>query len=193
MISKVELSLSRHQFERILVALRDVPGAIRTGEGAAIPEPESNRPITDHAYGDVPDRSGEAFIDVLKSMSPRGVAGAGDIGLEGAIWDLITKKHGGEMLFVVISDLISSKEAVVSSASLCRRTGNRMLVIQTYDDWYSRPSGVFDASEVERLYGNMGSAMKLEASIRRAGASFIRIGPADTTARIVRSIRRGVA
>ena len=53
---------------------------------------------------------------------------------------MISRKHGGEMLFIVISDLISSREAVLSAASLCRRTGNRMLVIQTFDDWYSRPS-----------------------------------------------------
>ena len=97
------------------------------------------------------------------------------------------------MLFVVISDLISSRGAIISAASLCRRTGNRMLVIQTFDDWYSRPSQSLDVPEAERLYDSMGVAIKMEAALRRAGASFIRIGPADTTARIVRSIRRGLA
>ena len=192
-LSKVESSLSRSQFERILIALRDVPGAIRTGEGAAVPVSGDNHPATALGLGEASGGSGEVFIDKLKSMSTRKIAGVGDIGLEGAIGDLITRKHGGEMLFVVISDLISSKGAVVAAASLCRRTGNRMLVIQTYDDWYSRPTRILGASEAERLYGNMGSAIKLEAALRRAGASFIRIGPADTTARIVRSIRRGVA
>ena len=192
-ISKVELSLSRRQFEKILNALRDVPDAMRAGVGAAIPEQERDDSAASTGSGKVLDRSEKAFIDTLKSISTRKVAGAGDIGLEGAVRDLIAKRRGGEMLFVVISDLISSRAAVVSAASLCRRTGNRMLVIQTYEDWYSRPPGTLDTSEAERLYVNMVAAIKLEAALRRAGASFIRIGPADTTARIVRSIRRGVA
>lgn len=193
MISKVDSSLSKHQFEKILMSLRDVPGAIRTREGAAPTEPDISRPLANSGPGSAGPDESDAFLDALKSMSARQRAGVREMGLEGAIGDMITKKHGGEMLFVVISDLISSRGAVVSAASLCRRTGNRMLVIQTYDDWYSRPSSTLDTSEAERLYDNMVAAVKMEAALRRSGASFIRIGPADTTARIVRSIRRGVA
>ncbi|MDH3365829.1 MAG: DUF58 domain-containing protein [Thermoplasmata archaeon] len=193
LITKVDSSLSKHQFERILIALRDVPGSIKTLEdpklsGAVRRDPPFNT-VSESAGRD----GGEAFLDAMKSIASRRSTGIREMGLEGTIGDIITKKHGGILLFVVISDLISSRESVISGAKLCRRTGNRMLVIQTYDDWYSKPSPALDASEAEQLLENMSAAVKMEAALRRSGASFIRIGPADTTARIVRSIRRGVA
>lgn len=192
-ISKVDSSLSKHQFERILMSLRDVPGSLKTTDGAAVSEPGDGRLALNAEPEATVAGDADAFLDALKSVRARRTSVVGEIGLDGAIGDIIAKKHGGEMLFIVISDLISSRGAVISAASLCRRTGNRMLVIQTFDDWYSRPSQSLDVPEAERLYDNMGVAIKMEAALRRAGASFIRIGPADTTARIVRSIRRGLA
>ncbi|UCE91284.1 MAG: DUF58 domain-containing protein [Methanobacteriota archaeon] len=193
-ISMVESSLAKHQFERILIALRDIPGAVKVDDGAAVLEPGTSSPLlrtqSPTAVGKG-DRG--AFLDALKGITAHRNAGMQDIGLEGVIRDVITSRRGGEMLFVVISDLISSRDAVVSAASLCRRTGNRILVIQTYDDWYSKPSSCLDVAGAERLCCSMSGAVNTEATLRRAGASFIRIGPADTTARIVRSIRRGVA
>jgi hypothetical protein len=50
-----------------------------------------------------------------------------------------------------------------------------------------------DVQEGERLYGRLSEGIKLEGALRRAGATFLRVGPADTTARIVRSVRRGIA
>lgn len=193
LVCKVDSSLSKHQFEKILMALRDVPGAIRTSEGAPPATLAGSGTPVAPAYNSAEADGGEAFLDALRSISSRRYAGVRDIGLPGAIGEMITRKHGGEMLFVVISDLVSSRQSVLSAANLCRRTGNRMLVIQTYDDWYSRPSPALDVREAETLYVNMGSAVKVEAALRRYGAAFIRIGPADATARIVRGIRRGVA
>jgi uncharacterized protein (DUF58 family) len=193
LIAKVDASLSKHQFEKIVKALKNIPSSIRTIEG---PKPSvvvrnDASPITNS--GVVGGDGGEAFLDAMKSIASRRMTGVREIGFEGVIGEIISKRRGGSKLFVVISDLISSRESVVSAAKLCRGTGNRMLVIQTYDDWYSKSSPAMDASEAERLYDNMTVAVKMEAALRRSGASFLRIGPADTTARIVRSIRRGVA
>jgi hypothetical protein len=46
---------------------------------------------------------------------------------------------------------------------------------------------------VERMYENLSGYMKVEASLKGAGASYLRVGPADTASRIVRNIRRGLA
>jgi uncharacterized protein (DUF58 family) len=194
-VSNVEASLGKHQFEKIVRGLRETPDSIRTDTRAQM----RNGP----APGDMPARanvedlpqvdSGETFFEVLRTMT-RGRPGMlKDMGLEGVISGMIARNRGGAVLFIVISDLISSRDAVLSAARMCSRTGNRMLVIQTYDDWYSRSPGPVDSAEAERLYSNMEVGVKMEAALRRTGASFIRIGPADTTARIVRSVRRGVA
>ena len=68
-----------------------------------------------------------------------------------------------------------------------------MLVINTYDDWYRKTSEEPDMPEIERLYADLSGSLKTEAILRGLGASYIRIGPADSTARIVRAIRRGEA
>jgi hypothetical protein len=47
--------------------------------------------------------------------------------------------------------------------------------------------------EAERLYGDLSDSLKIEATFRGMGVSYIRIGPADTASRIVRAIRRGKA
>ncbi len=191
LIAKVDSSLSKHQFEKIVMALRAIPESIRTADSpSASPNARESAP-TNTGLGSA--GGGEAFLDAMKSITNRRLTGVREIGLEGAVREVISRRHGGVQLFVVISDLVSSRESVISAAKLCKRTGNRMLVIQTYDDWYSKPPSTLEVPEVERLYDNMGAAVRMEAALRRSGASFIRIGPADTTARIVRSIRRGVA
>lgn len=194
-VSNVETSLGKHQFEKIVRALRETPNSIRMD--ATVPRPHGetdNGATAAPPIGAAPGAdSGSAFFGALKTMTRGGSGTMGALGLEGAIAGMIARNRRGQMLFIVISDLMSSREAVVTAAKMCRRTGNRLLVIQAYDDWYMRSPAPIDSGEVERLYRNMGTAVRVEAALRRSGASFIRIGPADTTARIVRSIRRGVA
>ncbi|UCE45337.1 MAG: DUF58 domain-containing protein, partial [Methanobacteriota archaeon] len=192
-ISGVNPSLSRHQFEKIMMALREIPGSIKVQESGTAAEMTRNEsPQTSVLKGAAHDR-GEAFLDALSSIASRRHTRVREIGLVGAVGDMILRRRGSEMLFVIISDLMSSRESVVSAANLCRRTGNRALVIQTYDDWYSKPRSAFDLAEAELLYNNMDAAVGVEAALRRSGASFLRVGPADNTARIVRSIRRRAA
>ena len=194
-VSNVDSSLAKHQFEKIIRVLRETPNSISTDARATRPNGEADNGASAAPQVDaVPGvDSGSTFLEALKTMS-RGRPGMmTSLGLEDAIAGMITRNRRGQMLFIVISDLISSRKAVVTAAKMCRSTGNRLLVIQTYDDWYTRSPAPIDAAEVERLYGNMGAAVKMEAALRRSGASFLRIGPADTTARIVRNIRRGVA
>jgi hypothetical protein len=115
------------------------------------------------------------------------------VGLEGAVNEALAKAVGQELLFIVISDLISSRDAVLTSAKICRSAGSRMLVIHTYDGWYKKGEDVLDMPLMERLYADLGDSLKIEAALRGLGSMYIRIGPADTTARIVRAIRRGKA
>ncbi|UCE45941.1 MAG: DUF58 domain-containing protein [Methanobacteriota archaeon] len=191
-ISSIESSLSKHQFERVLMALSDIPGAVRSSDSPASSGHLKGSLLSDPSFTK-PSSEGEAFLDALRTITNRQHSGVREIGLAGVVGDMIARRHRGERLFVVISDLISSKESVLSAARLCRRADNRLLVIQTFDDWYSKPSSALDVQEAERLYSSMSASLSAEAALRRLGASFLRVGPADSTARIVRSIRRGVA
>ena len=189
--NQVSPALGKHQFERITKALRGIPGAITEAEPETATQPvmESERVSTTANNGE----EGAAFLDAVRAVKLTDGKRGAVLGLEGVARSIIARSKGQELLFIIVSDLVSSRDSVLSTARLCQRTGNRLLVIQTYEDWYASPANVLDMAEGERLYTKLSEGVKLEAALRRAGATFLRIGPADTTARIVRSVRRGMA
>jgi uncharacterized protein (DUF58 family) len=192
-IGKVLPSLGKHQFDRIVKLLRDVPSTIDdagppsiTNEAAAIPGKTKLIELgpTDGKTGML------SALDRLSSGTAKKKLG---VGLEGGIKSILARSRGQEQLFIVITDLISSRNAVVAGASICQNAGHKMLVIHTYDDWYRNPSKELDMPVLEQLYDNLNASVKTEAALRGLGGSYIRIGPADTAPRIVRAIRRGRA
>ncbi len=192
-IDKVAPALGRRQFEKIVKMLRKVPGAIVAGESTSLPqvtpspsaEPQPRKAPTAKLNG-----QGEflSVVDKFQADTRRKMLG---MGLEGGIKEILAKSRGQEQLFIVITDLISSRDAVLAGAGLCQSTGNRMLVIHTYDDWYRRAPDDLDPVEAERLYGDITESLKVEGRLRGLGATYIRIGPADSASRIARAIRRG--
>ncbi len=184
-ISETSPALGRHQFQTIVRVLRNTPPSIRaSGESAQSPTTASAVTMTTS----IKTREGGGFLKAVSKI--RG--GGRESGLEGTVKGLIAKGRNQQQLFVVISDLGSSRNAVLTSAKLAQRSKNRMLVIHTYDDWYMKTTEALDAAKLEQMYGNLSGTMRLESGIRKAGASYMRVGPADTASRIVRSIRRGL-
>lgn len=188
---KVPPSLGKHQFEKIVKLLKDVPGTIKETGQRTIP---AETPPGTAIAKQIPPPKGDSeksFLSALDKLSPKGARGRLGIGLEGGVKEVLAKSKGQEQLFIVISDLISSRNSVLAGAKICESTGNRMLVIHTYDDWYRHSGEGIEMPEIERLYGNLSASIKTEAALRSLGMSYIRIGPADTASRIVRAIRRG--
>ena len=182
-VNEAKPALGRYQFQTIVRVLRDTPPSIRSsGEGAHAPLAQVASPTTSARASE-----GGGFLSAVSK-----IRGGKETGLEGRVKSLISKGKNQQQLFVVISDLGSSRNAVLASARLAQRSKNRMLVIHTYDDWYMKTGGVLDVAKLEQMYGNLSGHMRLEAGLRRAGASYMRIGPADTASRIVRSVRRGL-
>lgn len=180
-INETSPALGRHQFQTIVQVLRNAPPSIRTsGEGAHASAANVETPVGTRV------REDERFLSAVSRILGR------ESGLESTVKELIAKGRNQQQLFVVISDLGSSRNAVLTSAKLAQRSKNRMLVIHTYDDWYMKAGGPLDAAKLEQMYGNLSGFMRVEAGLRRAGASYMRVGPADTASRIVRSIRRGL-
>jgi len=191
-LNKVKPSVSRHQFDRIVKLLMDVPGTIDDKGASPAPKEEvQNKPQIPAKPIAGPGENGKEFLSSLTELSVPGGRRRLGIGLEGGIKEILTKNMGQEQLFVIISDLISSRNAILAGARICKSTGNKMLVIHTYDDWYRGNGHSDETGEMERLYGNLDRSIKLEAALRGYGAMYIRIGPADTTSGIVRAIRRG--
>ena len=193
-LNKVKPSVSRHQFDRIVKLLMDVPGAIEdTGPrtiqngGAQDNKVKKTKPAVDSKS------NGKEFLSSLTELSASGGPKKLGIGLEGGIKEMLARNIGQEQLFVIISDMISSRNAVLAGARICKTTGNKMLVIHTYDDWYRNNGQMAETEEIEGQYDNLTNAIKLEAALRGSGALYIRVGPADTTSGIVRAIRRGRA
>ncbi len=188
-------SLGRHQFEKIVALLRNVPDSIRVDEpGIAAgeqPGTPPERPAMTHKVE--PGEGEEAFLSKIDSISKPARKISLGIGLEGAVKEALARSKGQELMFIIISDLISSREAVLAAAKTCQRAGSKMIVIQTYDDWYKRRAETPEVHEIEGLYSNLHAALSVEAALRGFGSSFVRIGPADTAAGIVRAIRRGKA
>lgn len=186
MIDRVPPSLGRRQFEKIVSSLRGVPGAMNALEDTASTTSEKPRAVNG-------DGRGSEFlsrVDRLHAGPKRRPMG---IGLEGGMKEILARSKGQEQLFIIITDLISSRDAVLAGAKLCQDTGNRILVINTYDEWYCLPSHDLNLAEADRLYEGLRGSLTVEGRLRGLGAGFIRIGPADSASGIVRAIRRGKA
>ena len=193
-LNKVRPSVSRHQFDRIVKLLMDVPGTIEDANPNPIHKEETQGKESKPArLSGNSNNNRKEFLSSLAELSASKGSKKLGIGLEGGIKETLAKNMGQEQLFIIISDLISSRNAVLAGARICKTTGNKMLIIHTYDDWYREPGQMTDPQAIERLYDDINGSIKLEAAFRGYGASYIRIGPADTTSGIVRAIRRGRA
>jgi uncharacterized protein (DUF58 family) len=192
-LNKTSPTLGRHQFEMIVKVLREAPPSMEESKGETVRTEETEPSKTPEPKRTSLKATGEGkeFLSALDRITTKGARPALGIGLEGGIKEIIARNRGREQLFIVISDLVSTRNAVVAGARICKSTGNKMLVIHTYDDWYRNAEAAPDMPEVERLYGNLSDTLRIEATFRGLGVSYIRIGPADTATRIVRAIRRG--
>jgi len=195
-LHRVPPSLGRRQFEKIVSSLRSVPGALKTSEEAKAPagRPDEPAPKKAKAAGQPgrPDQDGD-FLSTLGKLQSGPKRKPMGIGLEGGMKEIIARSRGQEQLFIVITDLISSRDAVLAGARLCQETGNRMLVINTYDEWYRKQQEDLDLPGADRMYGDLRGSLSLEGRLRGFGAAFIRVGPADSASGIARTIRRGKA
>jgi len=192
-MNKVSPSLGRHQFQSIIKVLKEAPPSmVGSEEGMIRTEgPEPNKTPEPKRTSLKAAAEGKEFLSALDRITTRGARPPLGIGLEGGIKELVARNRGREQLYIVVSDLVSTRDAVIAGAKLCKSTGNKMLVIHTYDDWYRNSEGMPDMPEVERLYSNLSDTLRIEATFRGMGVSYFRIGPADTATRIVRAIRRG--
>lgn len=189
--AKVPPGLGKRQFDRIVKALRDVPSAF-VQEGTPSQNETTARKAPELSTKTERNPSGSSeFLSAIDKLSAKGRGKGRGFGFESVVNETIARGRGQQQLFIVVTDLISSRDAVLAGAKTCQSTGNRMLVIHTYDEWYSRPQESVQTSDIERTYGDLTGTLKVEAAFRGAGASYIRIGPADTSARIIRAIRRG--
>ncbi|HJX04540.1 MAG TPA: DUF58 domain-containing protein, partial [Thermoplasmata archaeon] len=188
---KVMPALGRHQFEKIVKMLRSVPGAVETLEATSA----SGTPTPPKTAGPARKLSragqGDDFLSALGNLSGSMMRKRLGYGLEGGIKEIISKSRGREQLFIVVSDLVSSRDAILAGAKLCQATRNRMLVVSLFDDWYTQTTEDADLPQIEKMYGNLEESLRIEAGLRGLGASYIRVGPADTASGIARAIRRG--
>jgi len=185
-------TLARHHFDEIVKVLKEAPGSLTSTEA-----PSGNQTSKVAATPSVIQmtsnhtKEGGEFLSAVQQLRADG-KGRG-IGLERAMRGIMARRKGQELLFIIVSDLGSSRDAVLTAAKLADRTGGQMLVIHTYDDWYAALKKSVDVGETERLYGNIAECLKVEGRLRGLGSSYLRIGPADTAAYIIRSVRRGLA
>ena len=213
-ISQVPPSHGRRQFDRIVESLRKVPPAISVedvsrhettaeevvheeGPEVAPEEPSDAGPAEQlHALsaGHEGSETGEVesdFMSLVRSLGSKSLDRSKGVGFDGVIRNLLTKKAGKKLMTIMITDMRSSRDAVVAGARFCGRKGSKMLVLHLCDDWYEDAEAPLDVAEVERLYGNLQEYIGLEGKLRRTGSAYLRIGPADTTASIIRSMRWG--
>lgn len=183
-IGEISPSLGRSQFPRIVRMLRMAPSCKELG-------PMVLNPATHERVPQGPEQ--EQFLAALKALGGASLGKYHSAGLDDLVRTSTTKSKGQKQLFIVISDLVSSRDSVITGSKICERTGNRMLVLHTYDDWYGGPDGPMDVEEAERLCENFQAQIGLEVQLRQTGASYLRIGPGDAVGGIVRAVRRGKA
>ncbi|MCU0853049.1 MAG: DUF58 domain-containing protein [Thermoplasmata archaeon] len=192
-IGKIPPSLGRHQFDKIVKLLREVPSAQAAANDQTAASPQTNGTPVKGPAKILPRPSETSFLSAVESLKKAESGRKLGMGLEGGIKETLARTRGQEYLFIIVTDLVSSRDAVVAGARICKSTGNRMLVLNTYDDWYRSKKEALDVPELERMYGMLSESLKTEAALRGLGASYLRIGPQDTAPRIIRTIRRGNA
>lgn len=195
-ISKVSPSVGRRQFDRIVESLRKVPPPIFVAnsevtwqsQGADKPPtpPESTPEESDKAESD-------KFLSIIRSLGRGTTDRSSGIGFDGVVRNLLARIVGKKLMMIVITDMLSSRDAILSGARFCGRKGSKMLVIHLCDEWYEDRDQPLDTPDVERLYESLKEHIDIEAKLRRAGALYIRVGPADTTAGLVRAMKLGKA
>ncbi len=193
-IEQLRPSLVRHQFERIIEILRNAPSTMAQPEHEPVEVPSVAPAANGEQAVEGPEAAAqrERFLSTVKALGVRTSKRSRGVGMDDVIRKLLTARDQKQMV-IVITDLISSRDAVLASARLCQRRGSQMLVLHMYDDWYEKTDGGVDVPEAERMYGNLMKYLEVEARLRKMGASYVRIGPADATASIVRTIRWGKA
>ena len=195
-ISQVPPSVGRRQFDRIVESLRKVPPSIPF----EVPETPITSQVTAQPSSQPrgePEADGSAeggkFLSAVRSLG-RGTADrSSGIGFDGVVRNLLAGSVGKKHMMIVITDMISSRDAILAGARFCGRKGSKMLVLHLCSDWYRERDEPLDTPEVERLYEGLTEHVELEAKLRKSGAFYLRVGPADTTAGIVRAMRRGRA
>lgn len=194
-IEQLRPSLVRHQFERIIEMLRNAPSTIQSPEHEPLDIPSVTQTPNGRPVSDAPEEAAqrEKFLSAVKALGVRTSKRARGVGLDDVIKKQLTGARDQKQMIIVITDLISSRDAVLAGARLCQRKGSQMLVLHMYDDWYEKTEGGVDVPEAERMYGNLMNFLEVEVRLRKMGASYVRIGPADATASIVRTIRWGKA
>ena len=193
-LKEIKAALGRHQFDKIVMMLRETPASIENANEIELKESSEFLPAIARENNSMKNTdNGELFIKKIGEVGSSTVALRRGMGLDGMIKNLIAKERGQKRLFITITDLISSRKSVLSGAKLCQITGNKMLIIHINDDWYGGIRRPLDLHEGERLYEDISYNLKMETAFRRMGARYIRIGPADSAFRIVREIRRGRA
>lgn len=195
-ISQVPPLVGRRQFDRIVESLRKVPSTIpfEAPEKPITPQ-ETTQPLSqpkgEPENGD--SAGGGEFLSAVRSLGRGTATRSSGIGFDGVVRNLLTGSVGKKHMMIVITDMISSRDAILAGARFCGRKGSKMLVLHLCGDWYRKRDEPLDTPEVERLYEDLMGHVEIEAKLRRSGASYLRVGPADTTVGIVRSMRLGKA
>jgi uncharacterized protein (DUF58 family) len=194
-LSQVPPGVGRRQFDRIVESLRKVPPAVSFELPEAPPPqtPSSDEPpappVAEAEGGD--SGEGGVFLSIVRSLGRGSVDRSSGIGFDGVVRNLLTKSVGRKLMMIVITDMLSSRDAILSGARFCGRKGSKLVVLHLCGDWYRERDQPLDTPEVEKLYEDLMGHIELEGKLRRAGAAYLRIGPADTTAAIVRAMRLG--
>ncbi|OGS42342.1 MAG: hypothetical protein A3K67_05105 [Euryarchaeota archaeon RBG_16_62_10] len=190
-LADVAPSLSRSQFDKIVLDLKQAPSTVRVSAEESVARTEASEPGANQNPKQVGlTAEAEALTDAVRALGSHTPTVARGVGIEGVVKATMGRARRQKMLFIVISDLVSSKDAVLTAASICRRSGNRMIVLETYDDWYREKDHQIDVEDAEKLYETLVKSVRIEATLRGLGVGYLRIGPADTTGGIVRLLRR---
>lgn len=195
-IGQVPPSVGRRQFDRIVESLRKVPGPILIKEDAGDVDAQAEEADEPADPGSAEPEimsspEGEKFLSIVRSLGRSNAARSSGIGFDGVVRNLLSRSTGRKVMMIVITDMRSSRDAILSAARFCSRKGSKMLVLHLCGDWYKERDQPLDTKEVETMYEDLLGHIDLEVKLRKSGASYLRIGPADTTVGIVRAMRLG--
>jgi uncharacterized protein (DUF58 family) len=189
-------SVRKIQFDRIMMTLRGTPPHVQDKSGKQdekILAGAENGVMLHNLKIDLAsrDEESERFLSTVATFAQKKGIRQKKVGLEGLLSAGLMKSHEKTHLYILISDLESSRNSILRGAFTAIANKNKMVLATPFSYWYSvADKGGSTVEELESAYTKFESKLESERTLKRQGVVIVEIGPRDEAFKITREIRR---
>ncbi|MDG6225168.1 MAG: DUF58 domain-containing protein [Candidatus Thermoplasmatota archaeon] len=176
------ISPGQLELDDLLISMFRMPNPVRTG---GYPGYQWDRPRN----------QGEEELPFMRSIGPF-LVGKRTVydpkrttGIFEAVRSIGMRDETGMML-LIITDLETSREALLSAASLAKARNHRVMIASAFSWQFHLYKGILNEKVLERMYSDNVSRQGFISNLRDAGVRVIDLSPRERGDALIRAIRR---